>query len=89
MDTPIKIDALGVALFLETPIYQTGGMDDVCFSAFILNHILLTKFDVSKNMGVSPQIIHFNRVFHDFHHPFWGFYPYFWVDTQFPSKTLP
>ena len=22
--------------------------------------------------GFSPQIIHFNRVFHDFHHPFWG-----------------
>ena len=28
--------------------------------------------DVSKNKGGSPQIIHFNRVFHDFHHPFWG-----------------
>ena len=27
---------------------------------------------VSKNSGVSPQIIHFNRVFHYFHHPFWG-----------------
>ena len=26
---------------------------------------------VSKNRGFSPQIIHFNRVFHDFHHPFW------------------
>ena len=25
-----------------------------------------------------PQIIHFNRVFHYFHHPFWGFSPYFW-----------
>ena len=26
-----------------------------------------------------PQIIHFNRVFHYFHHPFWGFYiPLFW-----------
>ena len=28
--------------------------------------------DVSENRGFSPQIIHFNRVFHDFHHPFWG-----------------
>ena len=27
---------------------------------------------VSKNSGVSPQIIHFNRVFPYFHHPFWG-----------------
>ena len=25
-----------------------------------------------KNRGVSPQSIHFNRVFHYFHHPFWG-----------------
>ena len=23
--------------------------------------------------GFTPQIIHFNRVFHYFHHPFWGF----------------
>ena len=25
-----------------------------------------------KNRGKTPQIIHFNRVFHYFHHPFWG-----------------
>ena len=29
-----------------------------------------------------PQIIHFNRVFHYFHHPFWGFSPYFWFNTH-------
>ena len=28
--------------------------------------------DVSENSGFPPQIIHFNKVFHDFHHPFWG-----------------
>ena len=28
--------------------------------------------DVSKNSGFPPQIIHFNGVFHYFHHPFWG-----------------
>ena len=28
--------------------------------------------DVSENSGLSPQIIHFNRVFHYFNHPFWG-----------------
>ena len=27
---------------------------------------------VSKNSGKTPQIIHFNKVFHYFHHPFWG-----------------
>ena len=32
---------------------------------------------VSQNSGVSPQIIHFNRVFHYFHHPFWGYHD-FW-----------
>ena len=30
-----------------------------------------------KNSGFSPQIIHFNRVFHYFHHPFWGPTPIF------------
>ena len=28
--------------------------------------------DVSENSGFYPQIIHFNRVFHYFDHPFWG-----------------
>ena len=32
--------------------------------------------DVSKNRGVSPQIIHFNRVFH--YKPSILGYPYFW-----------
>ena len=49
----------------------------------------------TKNMGVSPQIIHFNRVFHYFHHPFWGtiifgnthirtqcMYIIFWMDSR-------
>ena len=31
---------------------------------------------VSENSG-TPKIIHFNRVFHYFHHPFWGKAPYF------------
>ena len=28
--------------------------------------------DVCENSGFSPQIIHVYRVFHYFHHPFWG-----------------
>ncbi len=39
------------------------------------NHLYM---GVSKNRGVSPQIINSNRVFPYFHHPFWGFSPYFW-----------
>ena len=27
---------------------------------------------------VFPKIVHFNWVFHYFHHPFWGFSPYVW-----------
>ena len=36
------------------------------------------EMGVSKNRGVfPPQIIHLFRVFHDFHHPFWGCFPIF------------
>ena len=34
-------------------------------------------WDVSENSGFSPQIIHFNRVFHYFNHPSWGPTPIF------------
>ena len=32
----------------------------------------ILNMDVSENSGFSSKILHFNRVFHDFHHPFWG-----------------
>ena len=35
VENPIKIDDLGVALFLETPIYQTGGMEESLFFFYI------------------------------------------------------
>ncbi len=28
--------------------------------------------------GKLPQIMNFNRIFHYFHHPFWGVSSYFW-----------
>ena len=31
-----------------------------------------------KNMGKPPNHPIVHRVFHYFHHPFWGFSPYFW-----------
>ena len=41
-------------------------------------------------IGVGPPNHPFvHRVFHDFHHPFWGFYPYFWIDTQMNLMVLP
>ena len=45
-------------------------------------NIQLLYLDVSKNSGSgTPHIIHFNRVFHYFHHPFWGFSHDFWETT--------
>ena len=37
---------------------------------------------VSKNMGKPPNHPFVHRVFHYFHHPFWGFSPYFWFNTH-------
>ncbi len=39
---------------------------------------LLILYGCFQKYGKTLQIIHFNRVFHYFHHPFWGFPPYFW-----------
>ena len=36
----------------------------------------------NKNKG-APKSSHFNRVFHEINHPFWGVYhPYFWFNTH-------
>ena len=37
---------------------------------------------------VVPQIIHLNRVFHYFHHPFWGKHPYFWKHPNEPPPGI-
>ena len=40
--------------------------------------------------GFPPQIIHFHRVWnHYFHHPFWGFSPYFWFNTPISGFSSP
>ena len=41
------------------------------------------QMDVSENSGFSPQIIHFNRVFH--YKPYILGYPYIWLET--PKST--
>ena len=51
----------------------------------------LQDMGVSENSGFSPQLIHFNRVFHYFHHPFWGFSHDFWKHPSSdptPEETL-
>ena len=38
---------------------------------------------VFPKIGVfTPQIMNFNRVFHELNHPFWRCSPYFWVNTR-------
>ena len=41
-----------------------------------------TPIWVFPKIWENPPIIHFNRVFHEINHPFWGVSksPYFWVD---------
>ncbi len=42
---------------------------------------------VFPNNGFSPQIIHFSKVFHYFHHPFWGVFPLFLETSTCPHLT--
>ena len=44
--------------------------------------IIKNNMGVSENGGFPPQIIHFNRDFHYFHHPFLGVFPLFLGNTQ-------
>ena len=48
----------------------------------------IAHMDVSKNNG-TPKSSHFNRVFHYFHHPFWGCSPYFWFNTHMGNLMTP
>ena len=47
---------------------------------------VLTKMGVSKNRGKTPQIIHFNRVFH--YKPSILGYHYFWKHPNVVSKCV-
>ena len=47
---------------------------------------MFAYMDVSENSGVSPQIIHFNRVFH--YKPSIFRYPYVWKHPYMKLKTL-
>jgi len=42
----------------------------------------------AKMVGFPPKSSHFNRVFHYFHHPFWGKTHYFWKHPYIPWATL-
>ena len=58
---------------------------------YVVDHGFVLIWMFPKNGGFSPQIIHFDRVFHYFHHPFWGIYPYFWkhpLILKFPHPAF-
>ena len=50
------------------------------FEPWLLQHVevMVLTWVFPKTVVFTPQIMNFNRVFHYFHHPFWGFSPYFW-----------
>ena len=43
----------------------------------------------TKKGEFSPQIIHFNRGFHEINHQLWGFPPYFWKHPHWKLQCLP
>ena len=47
---------------------------------------LFTYKWVFPKIMVPPNHPFVHRVFHYFHHPFWGFYPYFWKHPNHPSQ---
>ena len=68
-------------VFLRTRnelIVSTSSFNPVIFPVFSASQ---QDLGVSKNNG-TPKSSIFNRVFHYFHHPFWGFSPYFWISAH-------
>ena len=65
--------------FPESRFMAPKGHASVAFFEQPFKSICWKKhMDVSKNRGVKPpQIIHFNRVFHEINHPFWRGFPLF------------
>ena len=69
-----------------------GGFNGTSQSRVVVWDFFHQYRGVSKNSGFSPQIIHFNRVFHCFHHPFGVFPPIFgntqiWIHKDFGRMT--
>ena len=63
----------------ESPGRNTGGNTPL--------FCLINGIGCFQKYGKTPQIIHFNRGFHYFHHPFWWFPPIF-GNTQLFSPLL-
>ena len=46
-----------------------------------------TIWGFPKIVGFPPKSYHFNRVFHERNHAFWGKHPYFWKHPFIAEKT--
>ena len=66
-----------------------GGMSKIHENSwFDPNHPDQCIWMFPKIVGFSPQIIHFHRVFHYVHHPFWVVFPLFLRKHPYPSDVL-
>ena len=45
-------------------------------------HVYIMNIWLFPKIVVPPNHPFVHRVFHYFHHPFWGFSPYFWFNTH-------
>ena len=71
-------DAMGALKWARTIFMVMEGFLHVPEMKFLdWHHFLALYFSVSENSGFSPQIIHFNRVFHCKPSILGGFSPYF------------
>ena len=80
---PRSIPPFSISRTLPTPNWL-GSM--LCLQSCAKWHFGMTAYEYMgvepKNMGKPPNHPFVHRVGHYFHHPFWGFSHYFWVDTH-------
>ena len=63
-------------------ISEVIGLQSIISRKSMEGYDICSYLGVKPKIGVGTQIIHFNRVLHYFHHPFWCKIPYFGVDTH-------
>ena len=71
---------------------KLGSKFGVFFCCFFVVPIKFERYIwVFPKMMVPPKssiLISFSRFFHYFHHPFWWFSPYFWVDIHMTHNPM-
>ena len=70
-------DVQSLNAFVEVNPATMRGQEQTCVTC-----PSLVGVEPKIGVGLTPQIIHFNRVFHEINHPFWGKPPpIFWFNT--------